>query len=432
MNPSGTGRSRSTVASHRCGQSTRSIPRRDLLALRRRGVPGALQVDRAISGLADHPARRHQSSRGLLLPARTRAGGGDRRHMRRRFTAAKAGLLLCVACTADAPVPASTDVDALAQSVKDAITTDALMAYSAAITEHVRPSGSPGERTPQSTRSWPRCERTASLSSFTSCPPMRATPSRRPSPSRAATSPPPRSPCRTRGRRQAPSERVVDMGTLADLPRLEVGTGERLVIAGEEFGADLPDLTGKVAIVDGQPRNIPTIALERMGAAAGRLHQPGGAPQRTDRDFDVGQPVADESPSAAHDSGGSDHAQRGRGAASPHGGRTRRAARRNRGRDGLEADAACGRDHRAGRTRRARRSCCWEVTSTGGTTARPTKPPPMRPCSPSRWPFTRYATNFATGSRWRGGPGTATRATPGRPGSRTSSSPICATAGWPT
>lgn len=61
---------------------------------------------------------------------------------------------------------------------------------------------------------------------------------------------------------------VVDMGTLADLPRLEVGTGERLVIEGEEFGVDLPDLNGKVAIVDGQPRNVPTIALERMGAAA--------------------------------------------------------------------------------------------------------------------------------------------------------------------
>ena len=61
---------------------------------------------------------------------------------------------------------------------------------------------------------------------------------------------------------------VVDMGTLRDLPRLEVGTGERLVVEGEDFGAELPDLSGKVAIVDGQPRNVPTLVLQRLGAAA--------------------------------------------------------------------------------------------------------------------------------------------------------------------
>jgi len=49
--------------------------------------------------------------------------------------------LALAACTADAPAPTAAEVDALAQSVKDAITTDALMSYSAAITEHVRPSG---------------------------------------------------------------------------------------------------------------------------------------------------------------------------------------------------------------------------------------------------------------------------------------------------
>ena len=41
--------------------------------------------------------------------------------------------------------PVAADHEALADEVKDAITTDALMTYSAAITRHVRPSGSPGE-----------------------------------------------------------------------------------------------------------------------------------------------------------------------------------------------------------------------------------------------------------------------------------------------
>ena len=171
------------------------------------------------------------------------------------------------ACTADAPAPTTAEVDALAQSVKDAITTDALMAYSAAITEHVRPSGGPGENAAIDTivatleaRGVPVVVH--ELSAYASDPV-----------SASVTIP---------GSDFAPDAitmaysaassgtvgEVVDMGTLADLPRLEVGTGERLVIEGEEFGADLPDLSGKVAIVDGQPRNVPTIALERMGAAA--------------------------------------------------------------------------------------------------------------------------------------------------------------------
>ena len=58
---------------------------------------------------------------------------------------------------------------------------------------------------------------------------------------------------------------AVDLGTLRDLPGLEVGTGERLVLPSD---ADLPDVRGKIVLVTGQPRNIPTTALEAMGAAA--------------------------------------------------------------------------------------------------------------------------------------------------------------------
>lgn len=180
-----------------------------------------------------------------------------------------AGLALLVvsACSAPAEAPTAAEVDDLARAVKDAITTDALMTFSAAITEHVRPSGSPGENAAIDTI-------VATLEAHGVPVVVHELDAYASDPVSASVTIP--------GTDFAPAAitmaysasstgtvgEVVDMGTLADLPRLEVGTGERLVIEGEEFGADLPDLSGKVAIVDGQPRNVPTIALERMGAAA--------------------------------------------------------------------------------------------------------------------------------------------------------------------
>lgn len=180
---------------------------------------------------------------------------------------AAVAILFSGACAADAPAPTPAEVDALARSVKDAITTDALMTYSAAITEHVRPSGSPGENAAIDTI-------VATLEAHGVPVVVHELDAYASDPISASVTIP--------GTDFAPAAitmaysaasagtvgEVVDMGTLADLPRLEVGTGERLVIEGEHFGAELPDLGGKVAIVDGQPRNVPTIALERMGAAA--------------------------------------------------------------------------------------------------------------------------------------------------------------------
>ena len=163
--------------------------------------------------------------------------------------------------------PDTVDHAALAREVKDAITTDALMTYSAAITRHERPSGSPGENaaidsivavleangvpvTVHELDSYASDPVSASVTiPGTDFAPDAITMSY--SASSAGT----------------PGE-AIDMGALRDLPRLETGTGERLVIEGEDFGAGLPDLSGKVAIVDGQPRNVPTIVLERMGASA--------------------------------------------------------------------------------------------------------------------------------------------------------------------
>ncbi len=64
---------------------------------------------------------------------------------------------------------------------------------------------------------------------------------------------------------------LVDLGPLADLPPVEVGTGERIVLAGEGMdgagGPELPDVSGAIVLVDGQPRNLPVIVLDRLGAA---------------------------------------------------------------------------------------------------------------------------------------------------------------------
>ena len=64
--------------------------------------------------------------------------------------------------------------------------------------------------------------------------------------------------------------RLVDLGTLRDLPSREVGTGQRLALEGDPswYGdADEPDLQGAIVMVEGQPRNVPTATLALMGAS---------------------------------------------------------------------------------------------------------------------------------------------------------------------
>jgi Iap family predicted aminopeptidase len=64
---------------------------------------------------------------------------------------------------------------------------------------------------------------------------------------------------------------LVDLGPLANLPAVEVGTGERIVLEGEGIGGSasrsLPDVSGAIVLVDGQPRNLPVIVLDQLGAA---------------------------------------------------------------------------------------------------------------------------------------------------------------------
>ncbi|MDH3271262.1 MAG: M28 family peptidase [Gemmatimonadota bacterium] len=63
---------------------------------------------------------------------------------------------------------------------------------------------------------------------------------------------------------------LVDVGGLADLPDLEVGTGELLALEGgsamDGERAGLPDVRGSIAVVEGQPRNVPTAVLALLGA----------------------------------------------------------------------------------------------------------------------------------------------------------------------
>ncbi len=175
--------------------------------------------------------------------------------------------LIHAGCTVDIPAPTPSEVADLARLVKGSITPDDLMVHASAITQYVRPSGSPGENAAIDTiRATLEAHGVPfavhELSAYASDP-VSATvsiPGSDFAPAAITMAYSASSP--------GTVGEVVDMGTLADLPRLEVGTGERLVVDGEEFGADLPDLTGRIAIVDGQPRNVPTMVLERLGAAA--------------------------------------------------------------------------------------------------------------------------------------------------------------------
>jgi hypothetical protein len=65
---------------------------------------------------------------------------------------------------------------------------------------------------------------------------------------------------------------AVDLGTLADLPPILTETGEQLFLdaqgpAGSKTFPPIPDLTGGIALVTGQPRPDPVIQLAQMDAA---------------------------------------------------------------------------------------------------------------------------------------------------------------------
>jgi N-acetylated-alpha-linked acidic dipeptidase len=185
-------------------------------------------------------------------------------------------LLLPLLVGAASALPAQTPtggraVQDLAAAVRAAITPEALREQARAIVRHERPSGSPGENAaidhvvatlrgdgvPVEIHTFP-----AYVSDPVAARVEVLGTDLQPEAITLAFS----------GAVQGLEAPLVDVGSLRDLPELEVGTGERLILAGE--GVDglprspaLPDVSGAIALVEGQPRNGPVAVLARLGAA---------------------------------------------------------------------------------------------------------------------------------------------------------------------
>ena len=177
--------------------------------------------------------------------------------MTRTLRAAAAASLLV-------PAPAQGQAPELAAAVRGAVTVQALERHAREITRHVRPSGSPGENaaTDYVVAALRAAGVPVEVHEF-----------------RAYTSNPVSARVTVPGTDFAPDAitlsfsgvtpgveaLLVDLGDLEDLPGLEMGTGERLALLG---GEALPHVRGRIALVTGQPRNVPATVLEELGAVA--------------------------------------------------------------------------------------------------------------------------------------------------------------------
>ncbi len=166
-------------------------------------------------------------------------------------------------------IDSSATVDLLAASVRSRVTQESLEPHARAIVEHERPSGSPGENAAidyvvQTLEAAGVPVEVHSFEAFTSDPISASVGI--PGTDRTFNAITASFSASVPGL-EAP---LVDVGPLEDLPAIEVGTGERLVLEGEDMGGPFarpyPDLSGSIALVDGLPRNIPTAVLERLGA----------------------------------------------------------------------------------------------------------------------------------------------------------------------
>ena len=176
----------------------------------------------------------------------------------------KRWILLASACAAS-PVAAQQEV---AEAVRAAITPARLESHTRAIVQHERPSGSPGENAAidyivSTLRADGVPVEVHAFQAFASDPvsarievvgsdfaPDAITMS-------------------FSGSAQGLEAALVDAGTLRDLPDLEVGTGERLILAGDRRNRGLrngADVAGAIVLVEGQPRNVPVAVLAELGA----------------------------------------------------------------------------------------------------------------------------------------------------------------------
>jgi len=182
--------------------------------------------------------------------------------MTRRIPWVAAAALFLASSTASAQT--SDQATALARAVKGTVTSAALDRHAREITRWPRPSGSPGENA--ATDYVAATLRAAGVPvevhefmAYTSNPvsAMVTVPGTDFAPDAITMS--------FSGATDGVEAPVVDAGTLDDLPALEVGTGERLTVLD---AARFAHVRGKVVVVTGQPRNIPTAALQELGAVA--------------------------------------------------------------------------------------------------------------------------------------------------------------------
>lgn len=174
----------------------------------------------------------------------------------RRIRLALVALLL-------APAAASAQAE-LASAVKGAVTVQALDRHAREITRWQRPSGSPGENAATdyvvaTLRAAGVPVEVHEFMAYTSNPVAAevTVPGTDFRPEAITLS--------FSGATEGVEAEAVDVGRLDDLPGLEVGTGERLAVRrAERFG----HVRGRIAVVTGQPRNVPTTALQELGAVA--------------------------------------------------------------------------------------------------------------------------------------------------------------------
>jgi Iap family predicted aminopeptidase len=179
------------------------------------------------------------------------------------------GLFLSASVAYSQEGAASSAVQELATAVRNGITPAGLREHAEAIVRYERPSGSPGENAAidhivTSLREAGVPVEVHTFQAYTSDPVAAAVevPSTGFAPEAITVAF-----SGAANRLEAP---LVDVGTLSDLPELEVGTGERLALPDEGNGvrADprLAAVRGAIALVEGQPRNVSATVLARLGA----------------------------------------------------------------------------------------------------------------------------------------------------------------------
>ncbi len=188
-----------------------------------------------------------------------------------RLTTLQGALLLSVLATASCtPSGRSPVADELAAAVQSAVTEESLERLARAIVHYQRPSGSPGENAAIDSI-------VASLEEAGVAVDVHTFDTYASDPVSAAVEVPSEGlsleaiTMAYSGETDGVAAPLVDFGALADLPRLEVGTGELLALEGdpgrqEELPENLRRARGAIVLVEGQPRNVPTAALELLGA----------------------------------------------------------------------------------------------------------------------------------------------------------------------